>query len=390
MNEQVPEVRLSHGAPDPPLNYVGQDGAALELSSCSCEAGPRMNQVGLPDQPHPTEEEEQMHRRGIAQSGSLTRGNVSRPAVPNSGQPRLRPSVDTTSVRASCECDGAGPLVYALGEIGYDFGTLARQDSIIFEMDEGTSPGNPAQLAAFLKKNPHFTPSMIWTLNLDGTPIYAIKPDGAFSREAYNRIVEFYLDQIEERSERVAIPGTIKGETTLYSGQVVPVICPEYRGMTNWSTSALQDSVGVAARLARGVAAAPLKGAKGKLVSGSDKPGREDDESFLQMENFLNRIYFELRNMGTAPEERALNYAATNAFVPGTVIERVAKLNLLLDEIQVSQSPICRKDSDCWDVKLIFFDSKNVLAARYVSRFAVDVSDVVPVIVGSVREWNVR
>jgi hypothetical protein len=31
-----------------------------------------------------------------------------------------------------------------------------------------------------------------------------------------------------------------------------------------------------------------------------------------------------------------------------------------------------------------------VLASRLVSRFTVDVSDVVPVIVGTVREWNVR
>jgi len=62
----------------------------------------------------------------------------------------------------------------------------------------------------------------------------------------------------------------------------------------------------------------------------------------------------------------------------------------LLDEIQVVQSPICRKDSDCWDVQLYFFNSKDVLASRLVSRFTVDVSDVVPVIVGTVREWNVR
>jgi len=129
---------------------------------------------------------------------------------------------------------------------------------------------------------------------------------------------------------------------------------------------------------------------KGKQAGGDKKLGRDDDESFLQMENFLNRIYFELRNMGASPQERALNYAATNAFVPGTVVERAAIRHLLLDEIEVEQSPICRKDSDCWDVKLIFFDSKNILASRYLSRFTVDVSDVVPVIVGTVREWNIR
>jgi cyanobactin maturation PatA/PatG family protease len=390
MNERVAEVPVPDGALDALSGHAGPDRAEVALSSCSCEAAPRTNQAETPDQRQPEEDEEEISPKVTSRPGLERGAIVYRSVSPSSARTRLRPSSQTASVRPSCECEGAGPLVYALGEIGYDFGTLARQDSIVFEMDEGTSPSNPAQFTAFLKKNPHFAPSVIWTLNLDGTPIYAIKPDGTFSRESYARIVEFYVDQIEEKSERAAIPGTIKGEVTLYcSGQVVPVICPEYRGMTNWNTAALRDAVGEAFRRARGLAAQPKDAGKGKTPVGG-KSGGEDDEAFLQLENFLNRIYFELRNMGAAPEERALNYAATNAFVPGTVVERVAKLHLLLDEIQVVQSPICRRDSDCWDVQLYFFNSKDVLAARLVSRFTVDVSDVVPVIVGTVREWNVR
>ncbi len=66
------------------------------------------------------------------------------------------------------------------------------------------------------------------------------------------------------------------------------------------------------------------------------------------------------------------------------------KENLELDSIEVERSPICRPESDCWDVKLTFFDPTNRFErARQVHRFTVDVSDVIPVTVGEVRHWNV-
>jgi hypothetical protein len=87
-----------------------------------------------------------------------------------------------------------------------------------------------------------FLPAVVWTLNIDNTPIYAIKPDGTFAKETYETILEFYTEQIQKRSDRVAIPGTIKGSTRLYSGQVVPVICPEVRGMANWKTTQIVEA----------------------------------------------------------------------------------------------------------------------------------------------------
>jgi hypothetical protein len=62
-----------------------------------------------------------------------------------------------------------------------------------------------------------------------------------------------------------------------------------------------------------------------------------------------------------------------------------------LDAIDVVRSPICRPESDCWDVKLTFFDPAKLLErARKVYRFTVDVSDVTPVTAGPVRSWSVR
>jgi hypothetical protein len=59
-----------------------------------------------------------------------------------------------------------------------------------------------------------------------------------------------------------------------------------------------------------------------------------------------------------------------------------------LDRISVSKSPFCRMDSDCWDVKLTFFDPENERRARMVMRLTVDVSDELPVTLGPVRQWT--
>jgi hypothetical protein len=116
--------------------------------------------------------------------------------------------------------------------------------------------------------------------------------------------------------------------------------------------------------------------------------GEDNDQQELR--NFLNRIYYEFRNMGMTPQERALNFAGTNAFGSAETFSRQATNGMQLDEIGVEPSPICRPDSECWDVKIVFFNPDDTDQARTVARFTVDVSDVVPVIVGEVREWKIR
>jgi hypothetical protein len=62
-----------------------------------------------------------------------------------------------------------------------------------------------------------------------------------------------------------------------------------------------------------------------------------------------------------------------------------------LDTIETERSPICRLDSVCYVAKLTYFNPRKVFEqARKVHRFTVDVSDVVPVMVGPVRSWFVR
>jgi hypothetical protein len=119
------------------------------------------------------------------------------------------------------------------------------------------------------------------------------------------------------------------------------------------------------------------------------KESDQGKEAVSGLRNFLDRIYYDLRNLGQTSAERALNFSATNAFQAATIFVKQASLKMFLDTILTERSAFCRKDSDCWDVKLRFFDPLNVLRSRKVYRFTVDVSEVYPVTVGPVREWDV-
>lgn len=263
---------------------------------------------------------------------------------------------------SGCGC-GAQPagLGYVLGQVGFDFGSQARRDSLV------EHAGNPlhdaGSLLDYLKQNPWEAPSIIWTLHLDGNPIYAVQPQGPYAAEAYRRLQEFLADG---EIERVSIAGYVRGSMTLLSGQSVPIIVPELRGMASWSTKALVEHV-------RAVVG----------ESGTEVKSTED------LSNFLARVYDELRNLGVSPRDRALNYAATNAFQVAKVFAHASAKDLNLQSIGVERSSIGRPGSECWDVKLVFFDPKRKTeTAQKAYRFTVDVSDVVPVTVGKVRSWN--
>jgi len=113
------------------------------------------------------------------------------------------------------------------------------------------------------------------------------------------------------------------------------------------------------------------------------------EEAQIAIRSFLQRVYYELRNFGVTPEDRSLNFAVTNLFQLGQVFFDAVQRGLKLDSITTERSPICRPNSDCWDVKLTFFDpAKTSTVARHVYRFGTDVSDVIPVTVGEMRNWE--
>jgi cyanobactin maturation PatA/PatG family protease len=286
------------------------------------------------------------------------------PAVAPSSAAAVTPS-------SSCGCGaGSSQLVYALGDLDVDYGSEAKRDSYLQNMDGG-------DLLKYLDEHPYAAQNLIWTLNLDATPIYAIVPMGAYASEAYDQLRKALASFGEGRIERVAIPGYIGGSIQLMSGQTVPTIIPEIRGMVAWTNVSICEN-------AKCMLKEKLK-ASGK---GSDNdPVQEPNQLDQQLDNYLNRVYYDYRNLGLTPHERALNFSATNAYQITEVLIKTGEANLVLDQIQVEKSPICRPESDCHDVKLSFFDPENNQRARRIYRFTVDVSEAVPVTIGKVRSW---
>ncbi len=105
------------------------------------------------------------------------------------------------------------------------------------------------------------------------------------------------------------------------------------------------------------------------------------------LRSFLSRIYYDLRNLGTTSQDRALNFASTNAFQAASTFAEAVATGMELDSITVEKSPFCRLDSDCWDVKLKFFDPENSRRAKKLFRLTIVVSDIMPVTLGEVRSW---
>lgn len=272
-------------------------------------------------------------------------------------------SVMASGAGADCECGGGGTaqLVYALGQLETDYGTQARSDSFTQAMLPDTS------LLEHLDQNPWESQSITWTLNLDTTPIYAILPNGPFANVTYERLRQFLADP---NVERVSIPGYIGGKVRLMSGQVVPAIIPDVRGMCSWSADALVSSL-----------------IEHSFASQDFAPAQKEEFS-SRIKEFMDRIYYDFRNLGVTPQERALNFSATNLFQAALALGNEGLKGRDLDSISVEKSPICRPDSDCYDVKLSFFDSENSRRSRRICRYTVDVSDVIPVTVGAVRSWS--
>jgi cyanobactin maturation PatA/PatG family protease len=298
-----------------------------------------------------------------------------------SARPALLPSAIPGQVYPA-QSDGGAP-VFAMGALGYDFGSDARRDWFVERLNvhAGAVPENQTVLLDYFDtglrppgqevNRAYAAASIIWTLNLDATPIYAIAPEGPFAAEVYSTLRSYLRSQLDAEqaavaraiargageeqavrdSTRVSVPGILRGNVTLRSGQVVPVILPEYRGMAEVRALA---------------------------------PEGGNQEELDQM---MARLFYELRNLGVAPQERAINAMATYGSI--AIREALQQGRYEIESIRVEKTPVCRPGSDCWDVIITAFDPANAFqAAKTVLRQTIDVSDVVPVRLGRVRVFS--
>jgi cyanobactin maturation PatA/PatG family protease len=292
----------------------------------------------------------------------------------------LTPSQPTEGITPSA----ASKLVYALGTIGYDFGSEARRDTFkqlmpAFEIDGTLIPVNPydaRQMVDYLSQNPSEAKALIWTLNQELTPIYALEPRQGFAADVYETLIMILAGQIEPEDsddfvERVSIPAKTTDKTVqLFSGQEIPVITLiNTRGMYGWTINNLVEAA---------------------LQSVAPQAPQADEIAVRKaLTSFVNKVYFEFQNLGQTSKDRALNFSVTNAFQAASSFAEAISRGMQLDTIEVEKSPFCRINSDCWDVILKFFDPENSRRAKKVYRFTVDVSDRLPVTLGEVRSWSV-
>lgn len=255
------------------------------------------------------------------------------------------------------EFDSKEQMVYAIGQLGTDFGTQECQDSFIRAMVPGMS------LLDYLNKNPYKAQSLIWTLSLGTKPIYAILPTGPYASLNYKRL-RSYLGN--SNGSGISVPGHIRGSVKLMSGQIVPVIVPEIQGVYGWSVANLVQSA-----MQQPTVSEPFT----------------EEQLHSQIESYFNRIYNDYGNLGITPEERAINFCVTNAFEVSVIIANATSGERVLDYISVEKSPICSPYLDCYEVRLSFCYPEDSQSSRRIFRFTVDVSDVIPVIIGDVRSW---
>jgi cyanobactin maturation PatA/PatG family protease len=287
----------------------------------------------------------------------------------------------------NCKSPGTTSYIYAIGQVRFDFESEANRDAFRQLMPEVVrddldppvrvqpNPYDVFQLVDYLDQRPSESTKLVWTLNLDLTPIYAIEAELAYPEEVYSALREALRNGAlpsddENYVSRASIPGVLTGRTVqLFSGQTVPVVVAQARGLYVWREAALINQVIEALR-----------------------PTHPDmDENYVRQLTriFLDKVYYECRNLGVTPPDRALNFAATNAYQVGSAIARGITSGQLvpgsegelftLDSIDVTKSPYCRMDSDCWDVRIKFFSPENDRRAKSLYQFTIDVSREMPV-----------
>lgn len=367
----------------------------------------------------------------VASSGSDTTAITAGPADP--GPPPVPPDLVAVATGVAPSCGGAPcscgttasqdatavvvheaptppqaahPLqvsnVFALGNIGFDFGTEARRDGFrqlmpMAESNDETpivsepNPYDAVQLANYLEEHPWESTKLIWTMNLNLTPIYAIEAEVTYHDAVYKMLRHALRCQVlpaddDEFVSRVSLPGVLTNRTvTTFAGQRLPVIVVQRRGLYTWNENNLVKAV---------LGAIDFDKLTNQL--GIER-SKAESRSELKLRQMLDKVYYELRNLGQSSADRAINYTATNAFIfsdlmakgllAGELVDGDVTSLYSLENITAVKSPFGRLDCDCWDVKITFFSPENERRARVVYQATVDVSDPWPVQLAPIHQY---
>src|SRR5262249_29244122 len=147
----------------------------------------------------------------LINQGMLTMSETLAAPTPNQLKAEAAPAAAPENAGAvqpsACGCQGAAgapQLVYALGQIAYDLvggarrlprrrRWRARAVAGPSRVPERTGRGFPPARGATAAD----AAAVEWPLKLDGTPIYAVRPRGAFAAETYRELRGFLGDQLD-------------------------------------------------------------------------------------------------------------------------------------------------------------------------------------------------
>ena len=129
------------------------------------------------------------------------------PSAPPAGQYGMGPGsgFEVQSITPSgCGCggQGKGQKVYAIGELGIDFVSETRRDSL--QDNFGALPiGDPYNLLGYLlgltgvnSGNLYDAASIYWVLKQGECPLYVVQPQGSFAEAAYKQLIIFFIEQL--------------------------------------------------------------------------------------------------------------------------------------------------------------------------------------------------
>lgn len=372
-------LQVARGAPPDPIAV----GHALVETAARCserdtDGGPERCIAGRLDVPAATDlvlaELGERRRRPAARraAGRAQRGG----SVAAASAKRDRPHADALpppAAMTSAEPERplpAGLLVFALGALRYDLETETRRDAFARLLADGVVEDERA-VARHLAAHPEDAAALTWVLAIDGAPAYAVEPGGPYAASIHRQLVRLLTGQLalesHERVERISLPGRLtERRIELLSGELVAVV--EVEGL----------------RGLHGLNVAALAAAAAQHVP----PGKDAEALRTALAEFLMRVHVDMANLGCTSPQRALNFAATNAYQAAASLAAGLARGMVLETIDTQRSAVCRLDSDCWDVRLRFFDPENGRRARTLVRFTIDVSDVMPVTLGDIQLWS--
>ena len=272
--------------------------------------------------------------------------------------------------------------------------------------------------------------AVVWKLRRGATNMYAIKPGGNYSEDAYDELAEFLLEGLGfsrdgldiyyydtpggrqywtanwdpsynsdqyleqrvdrypdtqgrnlEKSQRVSIPGVTGGQVTIVSGETLTEIVPDMRGTHSWSFVNMHRLI------------------NDTILASTDAAVHESMHHIMsRFDDLIMHLDEVVRNRGLSPQDRALNYAATHLvnILPSLGSDLVVKKDGIVSTFELDgvgtpvKSSIGPPGSDCWEVSIAFFNPDNAFAARVIIAQAIDVSDIIPYRVEEPKKYRRR